>query len=401
MWSLYRLNGMVQEAMPLDGPLPDDPLLLEGMIRELVQMLQDRTRELAGVQHRLDLLLKRLYGPKAERFEPNQPTLFDGAPPPASPEPTSSSQSNEPAETAARKKGHGRRALPKHLRRERHEYDLSDAEKCCPCCQQPRLRIGEEISEQLDYIPASLFVREHVRFKYACPACLKKQQTEPMSEASIPSSEPVPAAAALQSRLPSQSERPSLIETAPLPKMPIAKGLAGPGLLAHLIVSKYQDHLPLHRLEGIFARQGVEVSRSTMCDWMAQCAALLIPLYELLKADVLRSRLIHTDDTRVPVQEPGSTRTKSGRLWVYVGDRDHPGIVYDYTPTHARDGPAAFLQGYRGYLQADAHNVYDGIYSSAIFEVGCWAHACRHFHESRDSDAMRANEALARVRGGG
>src|SRR5580765_2154410 len=101
---------MVQEAMPLDGPLPDDPLLLQGMIRELVQMLQDRTRELAGVQHRLDLLLKRLYGPKAERFDPNQPTLFDGAPPPLSPEPTSSPQSNEPAETAARKKGHGRRA---------------------------------------------------------------------------------------------------------------------------------------------------------------------------------------------------------------------------------------------------------------------------------------------------
>jgi hypothetical protein len=126
---------------------------------------------------------------------------------------------------------------------------------------------------------------------------------------------------------------------------------------------------------------------------------LLKPLCDLLKADVLRSRLIHTDDTRVPVQDPESNRTKSGRLWVYIGDRDHPSLVYDYTPTRARDGPAEFLKGYRGFLQADAYGVYDGIYSSTLLEAGCWAHARRYFYEARESDALRAHEALARIQG--
>ena len=397
---------MVQEATPLNAALPDDPVVLQGMIRELLTRLHERDHELAGVQHRLDLLLKRLYGPKAERFDPNQPSLFDGCPAPPAAEPAPAPPPPDEAEaTRPKKKGHGRQTLPEHLRRERREHDLSEAEKMCPCCQQPRVRIGAEVTEVLDYVPSSLFVWEHVRFKYACPACLKKRPAAATSEASpaTATSEPLPVEATLSSWLPpneGEAGRVKLLTTAPPPpQLPIAKGMAGPGLLAHLIVSKYQDHLPLYRLEGIFARHGVDLSRSTLCDWAAGCASLLTPLYELMKADVLRSRLIHTDDTRVPVQEPGLNRTKSGRLWVYIGDRDHPGIVYDYTPTHARDGPAAFLRGYRGFLQADAHNVYDGIYSAEVLEVGCWAHCRRHFHEARDSDALRAHEALARIRG--
>jgi transposase len=395
----HRLNGMVQEAMPSDVALPENPLVLQAMIRQLLTRLHERDRELAGIQHRLDLLLKRLYGPKGERFDPNQPTLFDDSPPPT-PEPSPPPPEKPEIARPNKKKGHGRRPLPAHLRRERKEYDLSETEKQCPCCQQPRVRIGEEMTEVLDYVPSSLFVQEHVRFKYACPACLKKQSAEEPS--GVPaSSEPAPAESPLSSWLPPSEggTKAKLIVTAPLPKMPIAKGMAGPGLLAHLLISKYLDHLPLYRQEGILARQGVELSRSTLCDWTAACADLLTPLYELLKADVLRSRLIHTDDTRVPVQDSNSNRTKSGRLWVYIGDRDHPWVVYDYTPTHARDGPAAFLRGYRGFLQADAHNVYDGIYSPEIFEVGCWAHGRRHFHESRESDALRAHEALARIAG--
>jgi hypothetical protein len=133
---------------------------------------------------------------------------------------------------------------------------------------------------------------------------------------------------------------------------------------------------------------------------MAACANLLTPLYQLLVKQVLGSRVIHTDDTVVPVLEPGLNRTKTGRLWVYIGDRDHAATVYEYTPTHARTGPMTFLKEYRGFLQADAFSAYDGIYApGAIIEVACWAHARRYFHEARTSDPLGAHEALARIRG--
>jgi hypothetical protein len=212
-----------------------------------------------------------------------------------------------------------------------------------------------------------------VRLKYACPACLKATS-------------------------PTSTESPIVV--AAKPAQPIDKGLPGPGLLAHVITSKYSDHLPLHRQEAMLARQGVELSRSTLSDWMAAAAHLLTPLYTLMLAEVLQSRVVQTDETRVPVREPGLDRTKSGRLWVYVGDRDHPHTVYDYTATKARDGPAAILAKYRGFLQADAANVFDGIYlPGGIVEVGCWAHARRHFYDARDSDAARTAEALTRIRG--
>jgi transposase len=429
---------MVQEAMPLDAPLPDDLSACQVMIRQLLEMLKDTRHELEGVQHRLDLLLKRVYGPKAERFDPNQPTLFDGGPPEPAPEPAPTPPDEPDAAPRSKKKGHGRRPLPDHLQRRRIECDLSDVEKLCPCCRQPRIKIGEEASEQLDYRPASLFIREQVRFKYACPSCLKKPAagsalpadadaaeasgvatqepeltpvpkttespcTSTASEAPSPGvSEPPVTSTPLTSWLPPESGvngAMSLIVTAPLPKQPLPKSIAAPGLLAHIIVCKYLDHLPLHRQEGIFSRQGVDISRKTMCDWMAGCAELLTPLYDLLKADLLRSRVVNTDDTRVPVQEKGSNKTKSGRLWVYVGDRDHPWTIYDYTPTHSRDGPAAFLKGYRGFLQADAATLYDRIYQpGAITEVGCMAHARRYFHEAQNSDMARAHEAMARIR---
>jgi transposase len=410
---------MVQEAMPLDTPLPDDLSACQIMIRQLLEVLKDTRHELAGVRHRLDLLLKRVYGPKAERFDPNQPTLFDGGPPEPVPEPTPAAADEPETSPRPKKKGHGRRPLAEHIQRRRIECDLSDVEKLCPCCRQPRIKIGEEASEQLDYVPASLFIREQVRFKYACPSCLKKPPASDAAEppriaTQEPELTPIPnttesSSTSSESELssPAAAQPPAiatpvtscLIVTAPMPKQPLPKSIAGPGLLAHIIVSKYLDHLPLNRLQGIFSRQGVDISRKTMCDWMAGCAGLLTPLYELLKADVLRSRVIHTDDTRVPVQERGSNRTKSGRLWVYIGDRDHPWTIYDYTPTHARDGPAAFLKNYRGFLQADAATLYDRIYQPGVItEVGCMAHARRYFHEAQNSDLVRAVEGMARIR---
>lgn len=190
----------------------------------------------------------------------------------------------------------------------------------------------------------------------------------------------------------------SPIAVAPKPTQPIDGGLPGPGLLAHVVVSKFCDHLPLHRQESILARHGVELARSTMCDWVAAVANLLLPIYVAMRSDILLSRVVQTDETRVPVQDLGSRKTKSGRLWVYVGDRNHPHLVYDYTPDKGRDGPAKVLRDYRGYLQADAANVFDGIYRpGGIVEVGCWAHARRYFHEARDSDPVRSAEALARI----
>ena len=369
-------DAATSNALPDEATLPDDPETLKGMIRELLAMLHNRDQELNGVRQRLDQLLRRLSGPKGEHFRPDQPTLFEGT---AEPAPLSVPVPVEPEPvTSPKKKGHGRRRLPADLKRERVVHDVSEAEKVCPCCQSPRVNIGEETSEQLDYRPAKLFVWEHVRLKYACPKCLKTSSEAPTTSSDTPSSH---------------------IVTAAKPAPPIDKGLPGPGLLAHVITSKYSDHLPLHRQEAMLARQGVELSRSTLADWMAASADLLKPLYQLMLTQVLLSRVVQTDETRVPVLDPGRKQTKPGRLWVFVGDRDHPHTVYDDTATKARDGPAAILKSYRGFLQADAANVFDGLYRPGdIVEVGCWTHARRYFHEARDTDAARSAEALTRIR---
>ena len=365
-------------ALPDEATLPDDPETLKGMIRELLAMLHNRDQELSGVRQRLDQLLRRLYGPKGEHFRPDQPSLFEGAAEPAAASPNTPVHVEPEPVTSAKKKGHGRRRLPADLNRERVVHDVPDAEKVCPCCSAPRVKIGEETSEQLDYRPAKLFVWEHVRLKYACPKCLKATSETPAASSDIPMSHIVVAAK---------------------PAQPIDKGLPGPGLLAYVITSKYVDHLPLHRQEAILARHGVELARSTLADWMAASAELLTPLYKLMLAEVLKSRVVQTDETRVPVLDPGRKQTKPGRLWVFVGDRDHPHTVYDYTATKARDGPAAILKNYRGFLQADAANVFDGLYRPGdIVEVACWAHARRYFHEARETDAARSAEALTRIR---
>jgi transposase len=279
---------MVQEAVPLDVPLPDDLSACQRLLRELLATLKQRDLELEGVRHRLDQLLRRLYGPRSERLDPNQPNLFDSCPPPPESPPPATPTEPETAILPKRKNGHGRKTLPENLKRDRQEYDLAEAEKLCPCCAKPRIKLGEQTSEQLDYIPASLRVIEHVRPTYACLECLKKTEQPPVTP--VAQQAPVddrPAEMPLESWLPtSEAEaetlRAKLIVTAPLPKQPIAKGLAGPGLLAHIITSKYVDHLPLYRLESIFGRQGVDMSRQTMSDWLAECSQLFMPLYELM-----------------------------------------------------------------------------------------------------------------------
>ena len=156
---------------------------------------------------------------------------------------------------------------------------------------------------------------------------------------------------------------------------------------------------PLYRLEDIFARHGAELSRATLCEWMASCAGLLTPLFDLMVKRVLLSTVIHTDDTTVPVFDPTLPKTRTGRFWVYIGDVRNPYVVYDYTPRRTRDGPERFLKGFCGSLQADAFSGYDRICAgSGVKEVACWAHVRRKFFESRTSAPVLAHAALARIR---
>jgi transposase len=347
-------------ALPSDDqPLPDDTATLQALVRELLDVLAAMRRDNAALQTRLDQLLRRLYGPKSEKIadasQPKTPTSSDNA--------LSFNSAATPDADASRVKGrHGRRCLPRELPRRRLEHDLSDAEKLCPCCRQKRVRIGEEITERLDYKPASMFVVEHVRPKYACLKCRAQ------------------------------------VTRTPVPPEPLPKSITASGLLAQIITAKFADHLPLHRLEGILTRHGLELSRSTMCDWLAGCAKVLLPIYDAMCARVRASKVIHTDDTPVPVQDRKHRRTRTGRIWVYVGDANNPYVVYDATPSRSRDGPQSFLKGYRGYVQADAFGGYDGLYATGAVEVACWAHARRKFVESRESDSQLSLEVLALIR---
>jgi transposase len=309
---------------PPSPPLPFDVATLQGMVRELLATVADLRKTVEAQQHRLDDLTRRLYGRKSERVAEAPTSPGDAPAPLVAPSP----------DRPARRCGHGRRPLPGHLLRERVEYDLAEAEKACPCCGKARVRIGAETSEQLDYRPASLFVIQRVRHTYACTVC---------SRTADPADDPVPT-----------------IATAPLPVQPIDKGLPGPGLLAHVVVSKFADHLPLYRQVGILARHGVDLSPSTLGGWVAAAADLLRPIVVRMAELVRQSRVIQTDDTPVPVLDPGSRRTKIGHLWVYLGDADRPYAVFDFTPTYSGDGPKRWLGDYDGYVQADALKQYDG-----------------------------------------
>jgi len=345
--------------------LPDDPGLLKQVIAELHQELQASHRRQEQLQHQIDVLARRLFGRRSERIDPNQLPLglgeIEGLG--AAPVEEEPDEPEEPPPAGPRRRGHGRRRLPEDLPRKRVEHEPSDEERQCRGCGTLMPRIGEEVKEQLEYVPASFYVLQTVRGKYACRRCEEG------------------------------------VVTAPTPAQPIDKGVPGPGLLAHVVVSKYADHLPLARQEGIFARHGVELSRSTLCDWVGAAAALAAPVVEVMKRDVLASKVVHTDDTPVPVLDASRDRTRTGRLWVYLGDRDHRHAVFDYTPDRTRDGPTHFLKGFSGYLQADAYGGYDGIYAGgSVTEVACWAHARRKFYDARATDPQRGFTALAFVR---
>jgi transposase len=328
------------------------------------EQLQQKNAELAET---LALLRRSIFGPRRERRvdDPGQGHLFGipefvtGSEPAA---PTPADDAAPPRRQPARPP---RRTRLDHLPQIRIEHDLPESEKTCSCCGGPKHKIGEDISRELDFIPARLEVKVHVLPKYACPKCRDG------------------------------------VASPPVPPKPVPGGIAGAGLVAFVVVSKFADHLPLYRLEDILTRHGVYLSRSTLCDWVKNAAALLGPLAELQKTLVLQSPIVWTDDTPVTVLTGQIGGSSTGRFWASIGDAFHPYSVYDFTMSRSRDGPAAFLKNYRGFLQADAYGGYDGIFlgsAGGIVEVACWAHARRKFFEARSNAPREANEVLEWIR---
>jgi transposase len=255
-----------------------------------------------------------------------------------------------------------RRNFPEHLPRRRIVYP---APTLCPCCGGTKLsKISEDITETLDVVPRQWFVTEHVREKFSCRAC--ETITQP-----------------------------------PAPFHAIARGFAGPSLLAMMLVEKYANHQPLNRQSEHYAREGIELSVSTMADHVGACAAVLRPLYELIKAHVFAAARIHGDDTTVPVLAKGHCRT--GRIWTYVrddrpfGGPDPPAAVFFYSPDRAGMHPERHLTGYCGILQADAYAGFNTVYQpdrkgGVITEAGCWAHARRKLFELADIATKARNQ---------
>jgi len=258
-----------------------------------------------------------------------------------------------------------RKPLPEHLSREVVTHTPNS--DCCVDCGDQLRQFGEDVSEQLEYIPDSFKVVRHVRLKFTCTGCDR-------------------------------------VVEAPAPSRPIERGLAGPGLLAHVIVSKFADHLPLYRQSEIYARQGVEISRSTLAGWIGASSDLLAPLVDAIQKHVLGGCKLHADDTPIPVLAPGNGKTKTGRLWTYVrddrpaGEQTAPAVWFAYSADRKGEHPRQHLRTFKGALQADAYAGFHHLYGQDIYEAACWAHARRKFHEIHVVHASpTTTEVLARI----
>ena len=357
--------------------LPEDSESLKALVRSLsLEHLREKQRanelHLENLRLQKELLqLKKLYcGPRADRLQSEQElaqALLDFAqeldhkpihpqdvPPHAEPE----------YELRRVKKRPGRRQIAnfENLPVTTHVHELPPEERSCPCCGQPRQEIGAEESWQIEYIPGRFERLQHVRKKYACARCEQR------------------------------GENPQ-IDVAAKPETPIEKGLAGPGLLAYIVTSKFADYLPLYRLEDIFERQGFEIARATQSVWCGDVADLVEPLYERMAEQVRKSHVVATDETRMPMLNPGQTHP--ARMWVYVGDHEHPYNVFDFTLSRGRDGPKHFLKDYNQVLLADAYGGYNGVVASnQMTRAGCWAHARRKFIDAEKAAPEIAREAV-------
>src|ERR1700704_2080490 len=321
---------------------------LKLLIAKLRRMQFGRKSEKLDRQiEQLELRLDELAANRAEKIASTSAT------------PTSAPVVNQTAKRA-------RQPLPAHLPRETRK--VLPKQEACPDCGGKLKQLGEDVSETLEYVPEHFKVIRQVRPKLACACCDKIVQAEAASR-------------------------------------PIARGMAGPGLLAHVLVSKYCDHLPLYRQSEIYAREGVELDRSTMAEWVGGCSRLLEPLVEALRRQVMSAEKLHADDTPVPVLAPGNGKTKTGRLWTYVrddrpwGDQTPPAVWFAYTPDRKGEHPRAHLGNFTGTLQADGYAGFDAVYETrCIQEAACWAHVRRKFYDLHVAHKSPvAAEAMERI----
>jgi len=333
-------------------------------------------RTISKLEEKLDALLRKLFGRSSEKIDPKQilldfaaaeaseplaiPPHLDEAPDGEAP------PDDDPKGRKKRKNGHGWGRLPAHLRRERVEITPDRADLACDCCGGQRTSIGSpEVTERLDYVPGSLVVKEIVRPRFRCPRCQDGTAIAPL----------------------------------PPPALDATRGRAEPGLLAYIIVSKYNDHLPLNRQCEILGREGIQLSRSTLCDWVHRTADLLQPIASAVLDDVLTRPAIGLDETGVRVifdKYDKQNGTRNARIWAYRG---LPGEVYfTISETKAKrdiDGPLVVLAGYRGYVQADAAGTFDDLFTGGTrIEVGCNSHARRKFFDARKTNPTEAAYAI-------
>lgn len=373
-----------EQMQPLDlNKLPDDLALLKSIIFALVAETEKIKTDYDRVLHRLSIQLNHRFGRRSETVSPDQMALFQqlieaqlaDIPKPAESEP----------EPKIAVRAHGRRKPPKDLPKNTVYYPLPDDMKLCPECNGPLEEFGKQARIQINYKPASAFVDEQIADKYCCPACR------------------------------------GVVVTSPLPPLPIKRGLYGTGFLAETVVSKFDDHAPAARQVGMLARHGLIINDSTIGDCIGQCANLLEPIYFEMKAEVLKSKDIHTDDTPVSVLEKVAKkpkgqvnvevgdqswlpkehkRARQGRFWVYIGDKNHPYHVYDYSPNREGKYPINFLGAWSGYLHGDAYGGYDALFDvkkskGYVIEVACGAHIRRYFKKAYPTDKERGKIALA------
>ena len=355
-------------------PLPDlnqlDPSALKALILSQHEQLLSRDNEIEHLKLLIAKLRRMQFGRKSEKLDRQIEQLELRLDELQTTQGENTAASHIPAGAApianvAAKPT--RKPLPEHLPREVRTYPPK--QKACPDCGGELKFLGEDISEILEYVPARFKVIRQVRPKLACACC----------------------------------ER---IVQAPAPSRPIERGVAGPGLLAHVLVSKYCDHLPLYRQSEIYEREGVELERSTLADWVGGTSQLLAPLVEGLRRHVLSATKLHADDTPVPVLAPGNRKTKTGRLWTYVrddrpaGDATPAAVWFAYSPDRKGEHPRAHLGNFSGTLQADGYAGFDAVYETGrIREAACWAHVRRKFYDlhlaHRSPVAAEAMERIA------
>lgn len=358
-----RLKKLLRDAQ---NELVQTQAQHQAVAEQFTQTVTEKNEQVAALKHEIKLLLQRIRGSRQERINPDQLMLFSLEELQAIADELQQSSGDEHPgddgsdDAATKKRGRSRRRrLPKDIQREIQRHELSPEELACPCCGEQRQEFGVVSSEQLEHIPAQWKAIQHDRVKYACRTCTEN------------------------------------VVIADKPPQPIEKGLPAPGLCAYTVLSKFGDHQPLYRQEDIHSRTGITLRRSTLCGWLQTLAELARPLVMRMKQLVLQSEVIHTDDTSIKMLQPGIGIAQTAKFWPYLGDWLHPYAVYDFTVNRERDGPLEFLDGYTGYLQADAYSGYDCIYASnKVHEVACWIHARRYWHQAIDNDELRANMAL-------